>query len=112
MPENRIVQAVAETRNRVSQLFPDGNVDAILFGSYARGEATAESDIDVLLLVDASREEISSRNWQIGKIASDLFFNYDMVISPVVENRRFYQDRIDVLPFYRNIHREGVKIDA
>ena len=40
----------------------------------------------------------------------DIFFDYDLVISPIVENRKFYQDRIDILPFYRNIHREGVRI--
>ena len=112
MSENLVKEAVKETQNRVSQLFPNEKVEAILFGSYARGEATADSDVDIIFLVDSSREEISSRNWQLGKIASDIFFDYDLVISPIVENRKFYQDRIDILPFYRNIHREGVKISA
>ena len=30
-------------------LFPQGAMEAILFGSYARGEADADSDIDVIL---------------------------------------------------------------
>ncbi len=110
--EDQIRQVVEATRDRVSQLFPGQKVDAILFGSHARGEATTESDVDIIFLVDSSREEISSRNWQLGKIASDIFFNYDLVVSPIVENRAFYEDRIETLPFYRNIHREGVKINA
>ena len=36
-------------------LFPQGAMEAILFGSYARGEADADSDIDVMVLVDSSR---------------------------------------------------------
>ena len=31
--------------------------DAILYGSYARGDFTAESDIDILLTADLTRSE-------------------------------------------------------
>ena len=32
--------------------------DAILFGSYARGDFTAESDIDILLTADLTQEQM------------------------------------------------------
>ena len=112
MPDNQISLIVEDTRKRVSTLFPGKQVDAILFGSYARGDADSDSDVDVLLLVDAPREQIAERNWQLGKIASDLFLDYDLIVSPIVENRSFYQSRIHMLPFYNNIHREGVSFRA
>ena len=55
----------------VTRIFPQDKIDAILFGSYARGDAEFGSDIDVLLLVDSSREAIAEKNWQISEIASD-----------------------------------------
>lgn len=45
---------VAELCGSVASLFPQNKAEAILFGSYARGDAEPGSDIDVLILVDAS----------------------------------------------------------
>ena len=85
---------------------------AILFGSYARGDADAGSDIDVLLLVDASRQDISTRNWQVGDLAAELLLVHGIVVSPIVENREYFNKNLELFPFYRNIHSEGVKISA
>ena len=96
----------------VQTLFPGGEVESILFGSYARGEEQPDSDLDVLLLVNESRETISKRNWQIGDLAAEYLLDYGVVVSPIVENRSYFYNNTDVLPFYRNIQREGVRIRA
>lgn len=93
-------------------LFPQGSMEAILFGSYARGEADAESDIDVMVLVDSSREDISEKTWEISSVAADLLLNRGVMVSPIVENRRYYQKNASLLPFYQNIEREGVRYYA
>ena len=93
-------------------LFPQSRIEAILFGSYARGDADSGSDIDVLLLVDASRQDISARNWQVGNLAADLLLDYGIVVSPVVENREYFNSNLHLFPFYRNIECEGVRISA
>ena len=87
-------------------------IEAILFGSYARGDADPGSDIDVLILVDASRQDISAQNWQVGDMAAELLLNYGVVVSPIVENREYFNRNVNVLPFYRNVNREGVRISA
>ena len=56
-------------------LFPQGSMEAILFGSYARGEADADSDIDVMVLVDSSRQDISEKTWEISSVAADLLLD-------------------------------------
>ena len=47
-----IENVALQARDRIAVLFPGEQVDAILFGSYARGAATPYSDID--LCVDAA----------------------------------------------------------
>ena len=93
-------------------LFPQGAMEAILFGSYARGEADADSDIDVLVLVDSSRQDISEKTWEISSVAADLLLGRGVMVSPIVENRCYFQDNMGFLPFYQNIAREGVRYSA
>ena len=103
---------VAELCSRIALLFPQDKIEAILFGSYARGDADSGSDIDVLLLVDASRQVISDRNWQVGDLAAELLLDHGIVVSPFVENREYFNRNLQLFPFYRSIEREGVRISA
>lgn len=67
LTNQEVKKIVEELCGSVASLFPQNKIEAILFGSYARGDAEPGSDIDVLILVDASRQDISARNWQIAK---------------------------------------------
>lgn len=107
-----VTKIVAELCGRIALLFPQNKIEAILFGSYARGDADSGSDIDVLLLVDASRQDISDRNWQVGNLAAELLLTHGIVVSPLVENREYFHRNLQLFPFYRSIEREGVRISA
>ncbi|NBK80641.1 hypothetical protein D5272_19435 [bacterium D16-76] len=107
------VKRIAEEMCRlVSKIFPQERIDAVLFGSYARGDAEEGSDIDILLLVDSSRETISEKSWQIGGAAAELLLNYGVLLSPIVENRQYFQSNSQLLPLFRNISAEGVPLSA
>lgn len=110
--KQEVENLIAQLRFGVASLFPQDKIEVILFGSYARGDAHQDSDIDVLFLVDASRQEISERNWQVGDLASDFLLEHGVMISPIVENRGYFNTNQEVLPFFRNIVREGVKMSA
>jgi len=43
--------ALADFQRRLLELFPDEISRLILYGSYARGEATPDSDVDVMVVV-------------------------------------------------------------
>ena len=86
--------------------------DVILFGSYACNEASDESDIDIMILSDLDRISIATLQWKIGEIASDILLDYDVLVSPIVENRAYFMENKEAIPFYRNIHQEGVRIIA
>ena len=99
---------ISQLCSGLKPLFPQSSMEAILFGSYARGEAESDSDIDVMVLVDSSRQEISSKMWQIGEVAAEILLNSGIVVSPIVENRSYFQQNASFFPFYRNIIREGI----
>ena len=107
-----IDRIVEELRKGVTAMFAQGQMETILFGSYARGGAEEGSDIDVFLLVDASREEIMERNWELGELAAELLMKYGVLVSPIVENRSYFYSNAQVLPFFRNVAREGVRVGA
>ena len=112
LTNQEVKKIVEELCGSVASLFPQNKVEAILFGSYARGDADSGSDIDVLFLVDASRQDISDRNWQIGDLAAELLLEHGIVVSPLVENREYFNRNLQVFPFYRSVAHEGVRIGA
>jgi predicted nucleotidyltransferase len=60
--------------------FPGQILDMILFGSRTRGVGHEGSDIDILVLV---REEERVKRREIYDVASELFLNYEVNISPI-----------------------------
>ena len=105
-------QIIQQMSQSVRELFPNNSVEVILYGSYARQEETDESDIDVMYLVDAPRSVISERNWQVGEAAAAVLMEHGVMVSPVVENKDYFQEMSDTLPFFINIRKEGVQISA
>ena len=104
-----IIVQLCET---LKSIFPDEQFDVILFGSYARNDADDGSDIYVMFLVDSSRQTIMKKQWQIGEAAAKVLMDFGVVVSPIVENRAYYHDNADLLPFFKNVQQEGVWINA
>lgn len=103
---------IAQLREKLANIFPQEQFDIILFGSYARHDADDESDIDVMFLVNSSRQTIQEKHWQIGEAAAEVLMDFGIVVSPIVENQAYYHANADLLPFFRNVQREGVRIVA
>lgn len=110
--QHEVRTIIDQLRKRLSAVFPQEQFDIILFGSYARNDADDGSDIDVMFLVNSSRQTIAQKHWQIGEAAAEMLMDYGIVVSPVVENRSYYQTNAHLLPFFQNIQREGVRIHA
>lgn len=86
--------------------------NVILYGSYARGDYTARSDVDVMILVSLSEEEIKRTTDHVSDCAFDFMLKYGIEISPIVKNIEHFNYWVDTLPFYRNIRDEGVELIA
>ena len=82
----------------------------ILYGSYARMDYDASSDVDIMILVTLSDEEIKKVENQVFDCAFELEMKYGVDISPIIKKERHYEYWVDTLPFYRNIQKEGVVV--
>ncbi len=97
--------------------FPGFVEEIILYGSWARGDADVESDVDLLLLVNWEEEMLgegcyrshtSDPRWQeIVGISYDLMLEYGIDISPRMMSRQVYRTAYSLR---KNIERDGVRL--
>jgi predicted nucleotidyltransferase len=84
--------------------------DVILYGSYARGDFMAWSDVDIMVLVDGSEIECKSFDNEITKSLYDLGYHMNLLLSVIVTpSGRFERMKPDY-PFYANVDQEGVSL--
>jgi predicted nucleotidyltransferase len=93
-----------EFTNRVRERFSDARVWA--FGSRARGEATRESDFDLLIVLKDVNEKID--RWIRG-IAWEVGFENDRVITTILlDKQQFELGPMSESTLVDNILREGI----
>ena len=98
--------AIQEYIGRIRGHFPNRILSVTLFGSKARGDADAESDIDLLVLADAEGREFRSELW---RIASDVSLEWNVVLSVrVFAQARWAETQRIHPPLYRAIVGDGV----
>ena len=84
----------------------------ILYGSAARGTQTEDSDIDVMILVDGTDEQLREYNERLSDISTELALKYVKVFSIIDVKYQEYQEWKTVSPFYKNVDREGAVVYA
>ena len=106
----RISNVIDEFIQGVNKILGDRVKKIILYGSYARGDYNDGSDIDIMILTDLSDEEIVKLREKIWDYAHDIEWNnnFNVILSPLLKNIDKYNKRIDVIPFYTNVQKEGI----
>ena len=79
----------------------------ILYGSYARGDFTQESDVDIMVLVDLPADKMDEYSDELAEVDYEYNVNYDIWMMPVVKNVEHFNRWVSAYPFYSNVQREG-----
>lgn len=104
--QNLLLQYVKE----VQRIYGRELKAVILYGSYARGDYHASSDIDIMILVNADESVIKEKGRMLSDVTFDFNLDHDMLIMPIVKNISHYQYWLQADPFYQNIKKEGVEL--
>ena len=102
-----ITEKVAELSKEV---FGDKLDTVLLYGSYARGEETSESDIDIMVLADVKSQELGAYKKAFTNLTSELGLKYDIVITVTLKDTETFNRYLEAVPFYGNVKREGIRI--
>jgi uncharacterized protein len=102
--------ALAEFVKRLRHDLPSNVVEVRLFGSEARGDATPESDIDVLVVVQPDGDRVALED-RVIDIAFDVNLEFSVyvsprVITPGILNHPVWRET----PFIRNVIGESIPL--
>jgi predicted nucleotidyltransferase len=110
-------QALSEYKDFLLQRFPQQIERLILFGSKARGESVASSDIDVLVVLRKRTEPTKEGFYPFGSAdptwreimgtTFDLLMKYNVNISPTVIGINEYEEHS---PLMAHIKKEGIEL--
>ena len=84
----------------------------ILYGSVARGTQTEDSDIDIMILIDGTENELRRYDEKLSDVSTDLALKYLKVFSIIDVRYQEYMEWKKISPFYKNVDREGVIVYA
>lgn len=104
---NRIAKEIVDCYRVV---YGEDIVEIVLYGSYARGNYTEDSDIDIVALVHGSRESLQAKLKQVWDASAEIGMEHDVIVSPTVIPYDDFMKYKQSLPYYRNIAEEGRRI--
>ncbi len=89
----------------LSPLFPVSA--AYLYGSYARGEQTPDSDVDIMVISPLSPEQLRDHRKAVTHLSSELSMDHDVTVSLTVRSESQFKPQ--QIPYYRNVLRDGIR---
>ena len=104
MVDNKMIE---EIKSRLIKVY--NPLEIYIFGSYAWGSPTKESDLDLLIVVDKSEERSYKRPIAGGHALADIMVSKDIV---VYTKEEFERRANDVTTLCHKIKEEGTRIYA
>ena len=106
--EEKERQAIRLFVSQLADLLSPRLLEAVLFGSKARGDSGYWSDMDILVIV---QEESWPLRREISRLAARISLDHDVLIGPrVIGQERWERMRQDRFRLYQNILVEGIPL--
>lgn len=97
-----------ELQRRIREEFPGWSFALTLFGSRARGEAEADSDMDVMVEIGSDRISLGEKR-RLRRLAGDISASSGIVLSLLIADRETLENRGE-FSIFRNIREEGLAL--
>ena len=103
---DELISALKDMCRELSAIYGPMLHSIVMYGSYARGTQTEQSDVDIALFLRAvpTREQTNA----MIECVSGYELALDKVLSAIDINLDKYNSWKSVLPFYKNIEKEGI----
>ncbi len=103
--DDKIKKLLVELKAALQDLYGDRLKGVYLYGSYARGEADEESDVDVLIVL-GQMDRYTAEIRRTGLFVSQISIEYGVNVSPVFVRERDWSVR--PTPFLVNVATEAI----
>ena len=105
---DHVRRALAEAKQRLQQTYGDRLSRIILYGSRARGDATEESDVDLLIVLDDPIENRYQEIKRAGAFWGEFLTRYGLSFSVKPYSQAAYED--PRRPLMQNVREEGIQL--
>ena len=96
--------------DRMKSQLGDKMIKIVVYGSYARGEVSDESDIDIMVFIDADPGELRQYREGVLDVQVELSLEFGVLVSVVMQSRTEFEHWLPAIPFFQNVDREGIDI--
>jgi len=110
--QTELQEILSKVHTKMDAIFAGKLRQVILYGSYARRDNEAYSDIDIMVVVDMDRHELTAYRDEVWDFAEDMAceYDYEIILSLKLQDEETFLAWGDVLPYYKNVIREGLVI--
>lgn len=107
---HHIRPVLMEFVEKLKPIYGDALKSVILYGSYARGEEREDSDVDILLLLDLTQQEMEAKDGELCELTFEYEVERDLDISPVTLTVSEFLRWRNVHEFLQNVQKDGVTL--
>ena len=90
----------------IGKIYANDIEEVVMYGSYARGQETDESDIDMAIVLKANQTD--EQYDQLTDVVVDYELDIGITLSIISIEKNEFKEWKNTLPFYKNLAKEGL----
>ena len=101
-----MIKKLYEMCEAFGEIYGNAIAEVVLYGSYARGQETDESDVDMALVLRANQTD--EQYDRMTDLVVDYQLDLGITLSVISIEQKEYMEWKTILPFYKNVASEGI----